>query len=140
MLGTQRSEQVLSLGFIERRHAPRFRLRLSCRLCLISLEKEEFAGTLINISRSGILVTLASAGLSRLPRPDEQVRLTVDLPRHPLFSPRCLECAARVVRVVAAQDKTHVAVEIGRMWVTSQSASTTSSGSWSGSPPSDLIQ
>jgi len=103
MPDTQKSGHVFSDGSIERRHGRRFNLRLSCRLCPVSMEKVEFAGTVVNISRSGILMALDSTEITRVLRPDEAVRVVVDLPRHPLYSPRCLECTATVVRIVAAK-------------------------------------
>ena len=85
------------------------------------MEKVEFAGTVVNISRSGILMGLDFGGISRVLRLDAVVRVVVDLPRHPLFSPRCLECTATVVRIVVAKTQTEVAVEIGQVQVTDQS-------------------
>ena len=92
MTATQKNAAyVCSTGVIERRRGRRFPLRLTCRLCPVSMEKPEFAGTVINISRSGILMALDSPEILRVLRPQAVVRIAVDLPRHPLFSPRYLE-------------------------------------------------
>ena len=96
----------------ERRRGRRFNLALSCRVCPVSTENVEIAGTVINISRSGILVGIDSAEISTLVEPDAIVRVVIDLPRHPLYSPRCLECITRVVRIVTAKAQTQVAFEI----------------------------
>jgi len=125
---------------IERRRGRRFSLRLSCRACPVSTERVEFAGTVINISRSGILVGLDSAQISRVLRPDDVVRVVVDLPRHPLFSPRCLECTAKVVRMVAAEAQTRVAFEIGQMRIKDQNTKAISALDWLSAPVEGLIQ
>jgi len=141
MTGTQSSAaHDYSPGAIERRRGRRFPLRLNCRLCPVLMEKAVFAGTVINISRSGILMALDSAEISRVLRPDAVVRVVVDLPRHPLFSPRCLECTARVVRIVVAKAQTQVAVEIGQIRVTDQNTEGTSISDWFGGHIEVLIQ
>jgi hypothetical protein len=100
----------------------------------------EFAGTVINISRSGILVGLVSAQISGLLRLDDVVRVVVDLPRHPLFSPRCLECTATVVRIVAAKAQTQVAFAVGQMQVRDQSTRAVLTRDWLSAPIEGLIQ
>ena len=127
-------------GSIERRRRPRFSTRLSCRVSPASKERAAFSGTVIDISRSGVLVVLNSAQISRVLRPDGVVRVVIDLPRHPSFSPRFLECAATVVRIVAAGAQTEVAFEIGRMQVKAQNAQATSTRDWLSAPIDGLIQ
>jgi len=129
-----------STGAIERRRGRRFPLRLSCRLCPVSMEKAEFAGTVIDISRSGILIALGSAEISGVPRPDDAVRVVVDLPRHRLFSPRCLECIATVVRLVVLKTQIQVAVEIRRTRVTDQNPREASAHDWFSAPVGGMIQ
>jgi hypothetical protein len=140
MLGTQKCAQASSTGSVERRRGRRFSLRLGCRVCPASTEKVEFAGTVVNISRSGILMGFDSAEVSRVLRPDDVVRVVMDLPRHPLFSPRSLECTARVVRIVVAKTQTQLAVEIGQMRVTDQNTGGISPQDWLSAPFEDLIQ
>ena len=106
----------------------------------VSKEKVAFAGAVINISRSGILVGLDSAQISGLLRPDEVVRVVVDLPRHPLFAPRCLDCLATVVRVVVPMTQTQVAVEIKRIRVSDQNVRGNSTSDWFSAPIRGLIQ
>ena len=125
---------------VERRRRRRFSLRLNCRVCPVSTESVEFAGAVINISRSGILVGLDSAQISRVLRPDGAVLVVVDLPRHPLFSPRCLECTATIVRIVAAKDQSQVAFEIGQMLVKNQNTKAISTRDWLSAPLQGLIQ
>ena len=125
---------------VDRRRGRRFSLRLSCRVCPLSTERVEFAGTVMNISRSGILVGLDSAQIARVLRPDDVVRVVVDLPRHPLFSPRCLDCTATVVRIVAAEAQTQVAFEFGRMQVKDQNTKAISTRDWLSAPIEGLIQ
>ena len=125
---------------LEHRRGRRFGLRLSCRVCPVSTERVEFTGTVINISRSGILVGLDAAQISKVLRPDDVVRVVVDLPRHPLFSPRCLECTATVVRIVAAEAQTQVAFEFGRMQVKDQNTKAISTRDWLSAPIEGLIQ
>ena len=124
----------------ERRRGGRFSLRLSCRVCPLSTERVEFAGTVMNISRSGILVGLDSEQIARVLRPGDVLRVVVDLPRHPLFSPRCLECTATVVRIVAAKAQTLVAFEIGQMQVKDQNTEAISTRDWLSAPIEGLIQ
>jgi hypothetical protein len=124
----------------ERRRGRRFSLRLSCTVCPASAERVEFAGTVINISRSGILVGLDAVQTARLLRPDDVVRVEVDLPRHPLFSARCLECTATVVRIVSVEAQTQVAVELGRMQVKDQKTKAISTRDRLSAPIEGLIQ
>jgi len=140
MLGTQQSALVSSSSPTDRRRGRRFNLRLSCRVCPVSTENVAFAGTVINISRSGILVGLDSAQISTVLAPHDVVRVVVDLPRHPLFSPRWLECIATVVRIVPAQAQTQVAVEIGQIRVTDQNSKVASASDWHSAPIEGLIQ
>ena len=125
---------------IERRRGRRFSLGLSCGVYPVSTERVEFAGTIINISRSEIRVGLDSAQISRVLRPDGVVRVVVDLPRHPLFSPRCLECTATAVRIVAAKAQTQVAFEIGQMQVKDQNTKAISTRDWLSAPIEGMIQ
>ena len=83
---------------------------------------------------------LDAAQFSRVLKPDEVVRVVVDLPRHPLFSPRCLECTATVVRIVAAEAQTQVALEFGQMQVKDQNTKTISTRDWLSAPIEGLIQ
>jgi hypothetical protein len=103
---------------VERRRGRRFSLWLSCRVIPASTESVEYAGTVIDISRSGVLVGLDSVGISRLPGLDDVVCVKVALPQHSLSSPKWLECTATVVRILDAKAQTQVACEIGRMQVT----------------------
>jgi len=107
---------------------------------LLSKDRAEFAGTIINISRSGILVGLDSAQISRVLRFDAVVRVEVDLPRNPSFPPRCMECAATVVRVVAGEAETQVAFEIGRMRVKDQDPKAIPTSDWLGASIQGPIQ
>ena len=141
MTGTQSSAaHDYPPGAIERRRGRRFPLRLNCRLCPVLMEKAVFAGTVINISRSGILVGLVSAQISGLLRLDDVVRVVVDLPRHPLFSPRCLECTATVVRIVAAKAQTQVAFAVGQMQVRDQTTRAVLTRDLLSAPIEGLIQ
>lgn len=140
MLGTQKVAHASSTGPLERRRGCRFPLPLSCRLYPVSLEKAEFAGKVINISRSGILMALDSPVPSGVLRAEEAVRVVVDLPRHPLFAPRCLNCFATVVRVVAPMTQTQVAVEIKRIRVSDQNVKGNSTSDWCSAPIQSPIQ
>lgn len=95
---------------------------------------------MINISRSGILMETDSAELSGRLRPDEPVGVSIHLPRHPLFSPRCLECTATVVRVVVLKAQTQVAVEIHRIQVKDEKAGESPADDWGSEPIEGLIQ
>ena len=103
---------------VERRHGRRFGMWLSCRLCPVSREKVEFVGTVIDISRSGVLVSLDSAEVSRALGLDDVVRVLIELPQPASSALRCLECTAKVVRIIAAKPQTQVACAIWRMQVT----------------------
>ncbi len=120
MLGTQQTAHISSISSIQRPRERRSSLRLGCCVRPVSADNVALPGTVMHISRSGVLVALDAAPLSWTPRPYDMVRVVVDLPRHPLFSPRCLECFARVVRIDDAEAQTQVAFEITRMHVTDQ--------------------
>jgi hypothetical protein len=103
---------------VERRHGRRFSMWLSCRLRLVSTENVEFVGTVIDISRSGVLVTFDSVEVSRVLGLDDVVLVRIELPQHSLSTLQCLECSAKVVRIIAAKPQTQVACEIWQMQVT----------------------
>ena len=115
-------------------------MRLRCRVCPASTENVAFAGTVVNISRSGILMELDSAQIPEVLRPHDDVHVVVDLPRHPSFSPRCLECTATVVRIFAAKAQTAVAVEIGQIRVTEQNTKGASTSDSQSAPIEGLTQ
>jgi hypothetical protein len=141
MLEIQQSAALVpSAGAMERRRGRRFPLRLSCRLCPVSMQGAGSGGTVIDISRSGILLTPDSAETSAVLSPGDPVRVSVDLPQHPLFSPRCLECLATVVRVVVRETQTQVAVEIGRIRVRDRNPKENSTDCWFSAPTEGIIQ
>jgi len=140
VLGAQPHTEISSASSVERRRGRRFALRLSCRLSPVSMKKADFAGTVINISRSGILMALDSAEIPTVVRPDDVVRVVIDLPRHPSFSPRCLECIATVVRLVVVQTQTQVAVQIGRTRVTDRDPTSEPGRDWLRAPVEGVIQ
>lgn len=79
----------------------------------------EMAGMTHDISRSGVLVEFRDAEHAQsLPAVGEAALLEIDLPSTPDFSPRYLECLARVVRV-AGDKREHpaVAFEFGQVSV-----------------------
>ena len=85
-------------------------------------------------------MALDSPVVSGVLRPEDVVRVVVDLPRHPLFSPRCLDCLATVVRIVVPKTQTQVAVEIGQIRVTDQNVKGISTSDWFSAPIEGLIQ
>ena len=140
MLGTLRSTYH-SLDFPnERRRGRRFTLPLNCRVRPFLPGSTDFAGTVINISRSGILVGFDSAEISGVLKPHDLVRIEIDLPRHPLFSPRCLECSATFIRSRVSKTQTQIAFEIGQMQVKDQGATDGSMPDWLSGPLQGLIQ
>ena len=140
MLGIQKVAHASSTALLERRSGYRFPLPLSCRLYPVSSEKSEFAGTVINISRSGILIALDSPVASGALGAGEAVRVVVDLPRNPLFAPRCLDCLATVVRVGVPMTQTQVAVAIKRIRVSDQDVKGNSTRDWLSAPIQGPIQ
>jgi len=140
MTGNQQFASVAESGPLERRRGNRFCLRLRCRLRPVSTRELALAGTVIDISRSGILVELDSAQFHGRLSPHDGVRVIVELPRNPAFSPRCLECAATVVRIVAAGARTRVAVEIRTIRVTDQHQGGASASDWRSAPIEGLVQ
>ncbi len=140
MPGTQKSEQLHSTGSIEWRSTRHFSLRLSCRVCPVSTEQAELAGTVVNISRTEILVALDSEQIPYVLRPDDVVRVEVDLPRHPLFPQKCLECIVRVVRIVVAKAQIKVASQIWQMRVKDRTAKDVLPRDWFSTPSEGLIQ
>ncbi len=80
---------------------------------------EALTGITHDVSRSGARVSFRGqpdpAGLMQ---PGERARLMLDLPRHPNFLPRCLECKAKIVRIdIAGTDRFSVSFKIQRMRV-----------------------
>jgi len=124
----------------ERRSGRRYSLQLSCRVCPLSQASAELAGFVINISRSGMLVGLDSRRVPWILRPKAVVRVVLDLPRNPLYSPRCWECTARVVRIVPAGAQTQVAFTVGRMQAKEKNTNAISTSDWLRSPIEGLIQ
>jgi hypothetical protein len=112
---------------------------MSCRVCPVSTEKVEIAGTVINISRSGILVGVDSGEIPISVKPDAVVRVELDLPRHPVYSPRCLECVTSVVRIVTAKAQTQLALRIGQIQLTDQGTLAISTRDWFSAPIEGLI-
>lgn len=140
MPGTQRSV-CQSLDFPnERRRGRRFNLRLNCRVRPVSMENTEFAGTVINMSRSGILVGFDLVEVSLLLKSHDSVRIVIDPPRHPLFSPRCLECSATLIRTCSSKAQVHIAFEIGQIQVRGPTKNTISMPDWLSGPFRGLIQ
>jgi hypothetical protein len=103
----------------DRRRGQRFSLSLACS-CLSPASKfGQLAGTTLDMSRTGVLARLTKPGASEvLPQAGETARLEIDLPASPIFSPRFLNCMARVVRVVDVEtDHITVAFELRRVRV-----------------------
>jgi hypothetical protein len=77
-----------------------------------------------NVSRSGMLVRFPAAGLSgELPRVGEQARVVIELPPSTNYSPRSLECFARVVRAEEpAGGVPCLAFEVERMQIRDRNA------------------
>jgi hypothetical protein len=71
---------------------------------------------------------------------DKRLAWAADLPRHRLFSPRCLECIATVVRIVAAKPQSQAAFEIGQTQVKDQNTKAISTLDWLSAPIEGLIQ
>ncbi len=124
-----------SPGAIGQRCGRPFALRLSCRLYPVWMRTAQVPGTVVNISLSALFIEIDSAKFPEVLRREAPVRVVVDLPRHPSFSPRCLECTGAVVRLVAAEAQIHVAVQIERIQVTEQRADEPSGGDWPGHLP-----
>ena len=117
-LATQRLIGVAA-GVTDRRRRRRFEMRLSCRVFSPEMRFEALIGITLDVGRSGALVMFrgqpASAGRLQV---GERARLVLELPRHTDFSPRCLECKAKVMRIdVAGEDRFSVGYKIQRMRV-----------------------
>jgi hypothetical protein len=95
---------------LEQRRFPRLAVQASCRLggggaCL--------DGVTENISRSGVLIRLASNGAHTLPGVGEVIGVDIDLPPNPTFGQKCLRCRGVVVRTTCGRGTApSVAVEI----------------------------
>ncbi len=125
---------------MEQRHGQRFNLRLTCRVCRASPGEEALAGKVVNISRSGILLEFDSASVPAHMEVSDPVCVVIDLPRHTTFSPRCLECAATVVRLAAAPLRTQIAVSVGKMRVREKEATPASRRDWPRHPMAGFVQ
>jgi hypothetical protein len=117
-LGTQSSVGAAA-GVTDRRRRRRFEMRLACRVLSPERRFEALTGTTHDVGRSGALVVFrgqrSSAGRMQV---GELARLILEMPRHPDFSPRCLECKARVVRIDSAgEGRFSVGYRIQRMRV-----------------------
>ncbi len=85
---------------LDRRQAQRHEVTRPCRVVRVAEAAGEAAGVTSNVSRTGMLVRFPEVEVTgELPKIGEQARVEIDLPPNPAFSPRVLECQARVVRV-----------------------------------------
>ena len=140
MTATRNGAHAASTASMEQPHPRGPGLGLSCRLFPTSMGSVELAGTVVDISRSGILIALGSEQVSGAPEPDAVVRVVVDLPQHPWFSPRCLECIGSVSEVLPLEAQVEVAVQIRQMRVTDQGTEGISSHDWLSAPSEEPIQ
>ena len=104
---------------IDRRHETRHAVERPCRVAPESSHADRLKGTTANVSRSGVLVRFPECFmLGELPRVGEQARVVIDLPPSADYSPRTLECSARVVRSEEALgDAPALAFEVQRMQI-----------------------
>ncbi len=84
--------------FVERRRGKRYALRLACRVTSPDGRFEELRGTTADISRTGVRVVFLDDVPQLNLQAGEIACVLIDLPRSPCFTPRQLECIARVVR------------------------------------------
>ncbi len=103
---------------LDRRQAQRHDVERPCRVMLESKQEAE-TGVTRNISRSGMLVRFPEVELAgALPEVGEEARVVIDLPPSEHYSPRVLECYARVVRTSApAGEDQALALEVIRMQI-----------------------
>ncbi len=101
----------------DRRRKPRFPLQLRCRVSSCWGTLAGMAGTTRDISRCGALVEFRDLPPTySLPAVGEEALLEIDLPNAGNFTPRRLQCVARVVRVTGADSKRYaVAFDFGRV-------------------------
>ena len=86
-------------GGIDRRREARLAVERPCRVAPESPESEKLSGKTLNVSRSGILIHFPDCEMpDDLPQVGEQARVAIDLPPSENYTPRTLECSARVVR------------------------------------------
>ena len=99
---------------MENRQSTRMPLNTSCKTLLGSGALAN--GTIVNISRGGALLELRITAPDSLPRVGEVVRVAFDLPRNPLFGPRSLKCAGRVLRAIdGAGERRLIAIRFTHM-------------------------
>ena len=80
---------------IERRGHPRLPLELVCHLHSRNAKSWKALGRTVNVSRSGVLVRLQTAGEHAVPALGSAIRVDIELPTR-----RLLRCHGRLVRVV----------------------------------------
>ncbi len=98
------------------RRGLRYEVRLPCQVFSPLRAFENLSGVTLNMSRSGVLLTLEQTDPpSRLPVVGQVARIVLELPRS-THERRCVECRGRVVRV--DKDSTSVAFEFRRFQFT----------------------
>jgi hypothetical protein len=75
----------------------------------------DLSGVTLNMSRSGLLVSLDAAGPSRpMPLVGQPARITLQLPPTPGPQRRCIECVGHVVRLGQGAEARAVAFDLMR--------------------------
>jgi hypothetical protein len=88
------------------------------------MQFDALIGITHDVGRSGALVMFrGQPDLVGRMQVGQRARLMLELPRHPNFPPRCLECKATVVRIdIAGKDRFSVGYKIQRMRVCKRDA------------------
>ena len=97
------------------RRGERYPVQLVCRISSPLEAFGDLSGVTLNMSRSGLLVSLDEAGSPQpMPVVGQSARITLQLPRSPGPQRRCIECVGHVVRLGQGAEAHSVAFELRR--------------------------
>ncbi len=97
------------------RRGERYPVQLVCRVSSPFETFDDLSGVTLNMSRSGVLISLDETGPSQpMPVVGQPARITLELPLPPGPQRRCIECVGRVVRLGDGAGSRSVAFELRR--------------------------
>ena len=98
---------------MDRRMTQRLNLHLPAKYTLRRLGAGSFSGSIVNISRSGLLVEQTED--TQPVALNDEIHVEIDLPVMHRSPQRCLACAGRVIRLELSDSKPRIAIAIETM-------------------------
>ena len=98
---------------LDLRRGERYPVQLICRISSPLETFGDLSGVTLNISRSGLLISLDEAGSPQpMPVVGQAARITLELPQLPSSQRRCIECLGHVVRLGQGTEAHSVAFDL----------------------------